>query len=97
MWPVRVLRRKVENWLHEIAASNEYPSGEETIKLIEEHIDEPWAHGPLEDAVQAIRDGIDEAALVYLAKLAAWQFRDKVYRAGHRVLGDRGFVSDIIG
>jgi len=70
-------RHKFESWLHEIAATNEYASAEETINHIEESIDAPWAHGPLEDAVRAIRDGIDEAALVYLAKLAAWQLRDR--------------------
>lgn len=71
-------QRKFDGWLHEIAASNEFASAEETMTLIEAHIDEPWAHGPLEDAVRAIRDGIDESALAYLAKLAAWQLRDKM-------------------
>ncbi|MGA7744369.1 MAG: hypothetical protein WBP56_09660 [Polyangia bacterium] len=70
--------RKFQNWLHEVAAGNEHGSPEDTIQHIEDNIDQPWAHGPLEDAVRAIRDGIDEAALVYLAKLAAWQVRDKV-------------------
>lgn len=70
--------RKLQDWLHEVAASAEYGSPAATFKLIEDNIDQPWAHGPLEDAVRAIRDGIDEAALVYLAKLAAWQVRDRV-------------------
>jgi hypothetical protein len=70
--------RRFENWLHEVAANSEHGSPAATIRHIEDNIDQPWAHGPLEDAVRAIRDGIDEAALVYLAKLAAWQIRDKV-------------------
>jgi hypothetical protein len=70
--------RKFEDWLHEVAASLQHASPDATVQRIEDHIDEPWAHGPLEDAVRAIRDGIDEAALCYLARLAAWQIRDQV-------------------
>jgi hypothetical protein len=70
--------QKFEDWLHQVAASGEYGSPDKVIQVIHDNIDQPWAHGPLEDAVRAIRDGIDEAALVYLAKLAAWQVRDQM-------------------
>ena len=70
-------RDKFEHWLHEIAAANQYASTECSMKVIEDDIDKPWVHGPLEDAVRAIRDGIDESALRYLARLAAWQIRDQ--------------------
>lgn len=74
----RAGHRKYEAWLNEVAATWQHGSAEETARLIEENIDQPWAEGPLRDAVRAIRDDIDVAALPYLARLAAWQLRDKV-------------------
>ena len=70
--------RKFENWLHEVATSLQHASSDTTVQLIEGSIDKPWVHGPLEDVVRAIRDGIDEKALAYLARLAAWQLGDHV-------------------
>lgn len=71
------LERKANTWLQLVAHLMELGSSEEAAKVVEESIDEPWAHESVVEGVRAVLDDIDTAALPALAKIIARRLKSR--------------------
>jgi hypothetical protein len=71
--------RRLAAFFDEVAARCRHRGAAETLKLLNDNIDEPWAHRGVKDAVRAIREDLDEAAMPYLALAIALQVEERRY------------------
>jgi hypothetical protein len=62
---------ELERWFREVAGLLEVGGVEETAKLLGNHIEEAWAHEVVVSAALAILNGVDEAAVPFLARITA--------------------------
>jgi hypothetical protein len=69
--------KKFDDWMSEVAARLRYQGPADAESFIREHVDEPWAHGAVIDAVRAILGDLDEAVVPILARVTALQMEER--------------------
>jgi hypothetical protein len=70
-------QRKLDGWLAQVATLLHHKGVADAEALIQDNVDQPWAHDAVIDAARAILQDVDEAAVPVLARVTALQLQEQ--------------------